>query len=454
MSAEKISRSQYFPPVPTGPVSGDPVSAGVSGRGAPEIEARVGESETADIDAARAALPAFSDDSSLSLAPSLALPPLASILPTSTAMSALVEGGGIRVSLLPSSVSVLLIAGAEPDEEAAQSAHRVRHLLAQVDQGVTMCSDQHWRGVLEVNASEIVIIDGAQRSKEMRALCREVKNECENLGSVVIVALPTNADDGAESGAERNWDFWESAGADALLEAGSVEQLKSRLQLWTRFARLQREHLMLNDKLSKQVQTDDLTQVLNRRFFFQLAHSEIKRARRYDHKLACLMIDIDHFKLFNKTFGYACGDAILRGVAQTIRAWTRDSDIVARFGAKKFAILLPETPVEGAMQLHEKLQQAIEAQEFLWQNRPLPVSVSIGEAERRNDGDPYYQTPAENESGGDEPYQEPLSIREELAELLQDADAALFVAKKGVRYPNLFPAIDRDQEIIGVLGSQ
>ena len=409
MSTENFSRSQYFPP----------------------SSAESSEAEIAS-EAVFAGLPA------------LASAPLASVLPAGSAsLPALVEGGGIRVSRTPTSVSVLLIGRGEPDEASAQTAHQVRLRLAEIEQGVTMCSHQHWRGVLETNVPEIIIIDAARRTDQTRALCREVKNECENLGTTVVIATP------AEKATD--WESWQSAGADALLEADSQIQLKAQLQLWTRYARLQREHLMLNDKLSKQVQTDDLTQVLNRRFFFQLAHSEVKRARRYGHDLACLMVDIDHFKLFNKTFGYACGDMILRAVAQTIRAWTRDSDVVARFGAKKFAILLPETPVEGAMQLHEKLQRAIEEQEFLWQNMPLPVSISIGEAGRKREAAVQIQN--EELPEADTPYQEPLSIREELADLLEDADAALYVAKKGVRYPNLFPSIDRDHEIIGMLGS-
>jgi diguanylate cyclase (GGDEF)-like protein len=229
------------------------------------------------------------------------------------------------------------------------------------------------------------------------------------------------------------------------------------LEMWSRHARLHRDLLGLRETLGKQVQTDDLTQLLNRRYFFQAAHREVSRARRYNQPLSCLMVDINYFKLFNKTFGYGCGDYILRAVATTVRAWTRESDILARFGAKKFVILLPSTDIEGAMMLREKLQSEIGQFDFMWQDQKLPVTISIGEAERRRE-DPrtaerQYRTPAYEEDERSDIDETPLSVREELADLLEDADAALYVAKKGVRYPVIQPPTSNTDEVVGILGS-
>ncbi|MDF2440530.1 MAG: hypothetical protein JWN98_1514 [Abditibacteriota bacterium] len=287
--------------------------------------------------------------------------------------------------------------------------------------------------------------------------CRALKHHAEAAGCLLAVLLiqPQSTLDAA------TWQAWQSAGADVIVESTiSPPLLQSNLEVWARLVRLQRDANMLRDTLGKQVQFDDLTQLLNRRFFFRAAHGEVSRARRYNHALACLMIDINHFKLYNKTFGYACGDHILRTVAATIRSWTRECDIVARFGAKKFVVLLPETDVNGAMMLHEKLQHEISDFAFVWEGQTLPLTISIGEAERRREmgsdaSSAQHALTPEDElrlgSEGDE--STPLSIREELADLLEDADAALYVAKKGVRYPSFPINPNHGDEVSGILGA-
>jgi GGDEF domain-containing protein len=141
------------------------------------------------------------------------------------------------------------------------------------------------------------------------------------------------------------------------------------------------------------------------------------------------MINVDFFKRFNSMFGYDCGDYVLRGVASILRDSTRDSDIVARFSEDKFVVMLPETPIEGAISMGENIQRLISEDEFNWHDQNLPVSVSIGEAARRRDSN------ADQVDADEDDETIALSLREELAELLEEADAALYVAKRGVRSP-------------------
>src|SRR5262249_19161184 len=136
---------------------------------------------------------------------------------------------------------------------------------------------------------------------------------------------------------------------------------------------------------------------------------------------------------------YACGDYILRTVAHIIRQWTRESDILGRFGGAKFVVMLAETDIQGAMMSREKLQHQVATTEFVWKDVALPVTLSIGESERRAE---RRRAPAERPRHVEEyPLEEDeiemLSVREELADLLADSDAALFVAKKGARYPSV-----------------
>jgi diguanylate cyclase (GGDEF)-like protein len=215
----------------------------------------------------------------------------------------------------------------------------------------------------------------------------------------------------------------------------------ARVRLLTTLARTRTELEAAREQLRTQLQTDDQTRLLNRRFFFQAAHRECSRARRYNSELSCLMIEVDHFKRLCQITGFDCGEAMLRAVALVLRDLTRDSDIVSRFDEDKFAILLPETTIEGATRLREKIQQAVMASDFSWHSTPIPLSVSGGEANRNREvraaEEAAHRLDLEDETPEEYIDGEPLSAREELAELLAAADAALFVARRGVRFPTL-----------------
>ena len=125
--------------------------------------------------------------------------------------------------------------------------------------------------------------------------------------------------------------------------------------------------------------TDDLTQVFNRRHFHTRLEEEIERARRYDHPLSLLLMDIDHFKAVNDRYGHQTGDEVLRTVAAIIRSKTRSADIVARYGGEEFVVLLPETKQETAKVTAEKLRTTIEQYPFTPENRSsIHVTASFG----------------------------------------------------------------------------
>jgi diguanylate cyclase (GGDEF)-like protein len=122
--------------------------------------------------------------------------------------------------------------------------------------------------------------------------------------------------------------------------------------------------------------TDPLTHLYNRRFFQQKLEEEYERSRRYGTPLALLLIDVDHFKLFNDTYGHLAGDSVLCNVADLLRDAARQCDIVARYGGEEFSVLSPLTNLEDAFQLAERLRQAIAGGPWLGRS----VSVSIGVA--------------------------------------------------------------------------
>lgn len=148
---------------------------------------------------------------------------------------------------------------------------------------------------------------------------------------------------------------------------------------------LQRQLQATNTALQSQQKTlesmaerDTLTGLYNRRKFVATTEKELARASRVPADLCLLLIDLDHFKRINDRYGHPAGDAILQHVASLLLSHIRATDTVARLGGEEFIVLMPHTPVEGALALAEKLRQALHDQVLNWQGAPIPVSASIG----------------------------------------------------------------------------
>ena len=117
--------------------------------------------------------------------------------------------------------------------------------------------------------------------------------------------------------------------------------------------------------------TDVLTGWNNRRYLAMRLGEELARARRDQTRLVCLMLDVDHFKRINDTYGHAAGDAVLRELAQRIESQVRASDVAARYGGEEFVVLLPDTRVEAAQRLAERIRAAISS---------TPIALPCGES--------------------------------------------------------------------------
>lgn len=126
---------------------------------------------------------------------------------------------------------------------------------------------------------------------------------------------------------------------------------------------------------------DGLTGIFNRRHFMELAQREFSRSRRYGLRLSLLMIDADHFKKINDTHGHSAGDMVLRALARKAGAILRDVDVFARFGGEEFAALLPETDLEEARVVAERLCMHLAERPVVADEVELRLTVSVGVAE-------------------------------------------------------------------------
>ncbi len=126
--------------------------------------------------------------------------------------------------------------------------------------------------------------------------------------------------------------------------------------------------------------TDPLTQLFNRRYFFQIASLEFRRAVRHRTPLSVLMVDIDRFKRVNDTYGHQTGDVALQKVAAACKRSTREIDILARYGGEEFIVLLPDTDADGATRVAHRLHKTVGAQPLQANGYEIPVTVSVGGA--------------------------------------------------------------------------
>jgi len=135
------------------------------------------------------------------------------------------------------------------------------------------------------------------------------------------------------------------------------------------------------ERLKRQGLTDTLTAVNNRRFFDQRLKEEMERAVREGIQLTCLLLDVDHFKKVNDTYGHQTGDHVLREVAALIRAQLRGSDVLCRYGGEEFAALLSRSGAAEAGEVAERIRHNVAAHDFeAPDGQPFRVTISIGVA--------------------------------------------------------------------------
>jgi len=135
------------------------------------------------------------------------------------------------------------------------------------------------------------------------------------------------------------------------------------------------------EKLSADASIDYLTRVPNRRALEQRLNEALALYKRHGRQFGLLMLDLDHFKALNDTYGHIAGDKVLRALAATLVAEVRSSDLVARYGGEEFAVLLPETPLQESLVVAEKLRVAVEQQSTEHAGDWIGITVSIGIAE-------------------------------------------------------------------------
>ncbi len=132
------------------------------------------------------------------------------------------------------------------------------------------------------------------------------------------------------------------------------------------------------EELEEKLNRDQLTGAYNRRAYDQKIEEELARSKRYGRPLSLLLMDVDHFKSINDTYGHAIGDKCLREIIQRSLPLLRTNDMLARYGGEEFAVIMPETDIKGASKAADKIRAHIEKIIFVYKSEKVQVTVSIG----------------------------------------------------------------------------
>lgn len=232
----------------------------------------------------------------------------------------------------------------------------------------------------------------------------------------------TEADPDLAAGMDWGFPFWifplfveEKMIAAFVVEKASPEDYP-KFEIVSAQLAMQVKKIKLYETVKELSIVDGLTKVFVRRHFLERFSEEFKRSLKYHFNLCVLMLDIDHFKTYNDTYGHLVGDMTLKEVAGLIREATRRVDITARYGGEEFVIVLPETSKKAGLEVAERIRSAIAKKRFRVYDEETQVTVSIG----------ISSFPEDLEGGAEIKEFDPG----EMLELLTRADQALYQAKE------------------------
>jgi two-component system cell cycle response regulator len=232
---------------------------------------------------------------------------------------------------------------------------------------------QAWE-MLEANPDiELVITDINMPTMTGHQLLVKIrKSDQPRYRNLPVIVMTT-----AEDNVDRNLAFLNGAN-DFITKPIDEMELQARVGVHHRLARTIRELESSRRALAEQATTDPLTRLRNRRAFFENGARALASARRYVSDLSVVLLDIDHFKKINDTYGHQAGDDALVAVARILTGMIRTEDTCARIGGEEFAILLPGTNRLGAAVLAERIRAAIERERFIVGDKVVPITASIG----------------------------------------------------------------------------
>jgi diguanylate cyclase (GGDEF)-like protein len=218
---------------------------------------------------------------------------------------------------------------------------------------------------------QLVIADWMMPEMDGIQLCREIRKRFNEPYVYIILLTARDQRDDIVEGLDAGAD-------DYLIKPVHHSELNARIRAAQRIIDLQDRLLAAQERLRIQAMYDALTGLWNRRAIFEALARELDRARRQQSPLAVVMIDLDHFKRINDTYGHLAGDDVLREAAQRLRETVRSYDFVGRYGGEEFLIVAPGSESSRAMDLAERIRRLFADNPIRLSTAAIPVTLSLG----------------------------------------------------------------------------
>ncbi len=246
---------------------------------------------------------------------------------------------------------------------------RQANLNAEVPRGNHLCSLSVRKGLILPDAAY------HKRSQSTKKIFGG-KMDPPGLGSVKVVPLKlASSEEGRCIGAlvlgSRQPTYFADRG-------GRAEDVKRTLETISNIAAISIQNAMRYEMLEKLATTDGLTGLHNHRRFQEMLEEEVEEAKRYERTLSLMLVDIDHFKRVNDTYGHPMGDQVLKRVARVLNEFARTTDRVCRYGGEEFAVIMPQTDRNGGRLLAERFRTEVKEQRFQAGENQFAVTFSVG----------------------------------------------------------------------------
>ncbi len=260
-------------------------------------------------------------------------------------------------------------------EDDAVSRHLLATFLTKWGYRVVVATDgsEAWEKLQREDAPKLAILDWMMPGMDGLALCQKIRQRSQDKYIYVLLLTAKGQKEDLVSALDAGAD-------DYLTKPFDPQELRARVRAGWRIIELHQELIAAREQLRVEATHDALTGLWNRAAILEILHRELARAERQENTLAVIMVDLDHFKNVNDTYGHLAGDAVLREAARRMRASTRIYDEIGRYGGEEFVAVAPGCDVSSALNLAERIRATIGEDTIDTFDAPIPVTASLGVA--------------------------------------------------------------------------